>query len=43
MGFGSDCGFTTFASSKEIHASIVWAKLQALAEGARIASRELFS
>ena len=39
---GSDCGFATFASSKEIHASIVWAKLKALAEGARIASRELW-
>ena len=39
---GSDCGFATFATSKEIHASIVWAKLQALAEGARIASRELW-
>jgi len=23
----SDCGFATFATSKEIHASIVWAKL----------------
>jgi 5-methyltetrahydropteroyltriglutamate--homocysteine methyltransferase len=40
---GSDCGFATFASSKEIHPSIVWAKLQALADGARIASRELFA
>ncbi len=40
---GSDCGFATFASSKEIHASIVWAKLQALSDGARIASRQLFS
>ena len=39
---GSDCGFATFASSKEIHASIVWAKLQALADGARIASKELW-
>src|ERR1700674_3418881 len=39
---GSDCGFATFATSKEIHASIVWAKLQALAEGARIASKELW-
>jgi 5-methyltetrahydropteroyltriglutamate--homocysteine methyltransferase len=39
---GSDCGFATFATSKEIHASIVWAKLRALAEGARIASRELW-
>jgi 5-methyltetrahydropteroyltriglutamate--homocysteine methyltransferase len=40
---GSDCGFATFATSKEIHASIVWAKLAALAEGARIASRNLWA
>jgi 5-methyltetrahydropteroyltriglutamate--homocysteine methyltransferase len=39
---GSDCGFATFAGSKEVHPSIVWAKLKALAEGARIASRELW-
>jgi 5-methyltetrahydropteroyltriglutamate--homocysteine methyltransferase len=39
---GSDCGFATFAGSMEIHPSIVWAKLGALAEGARIASRRLF-
>jgi 5-methyltetrahydropteroyltriglutamate--homocysteine methyltransferase len=39
---GSDCGFATFATSKEIHSSIVWAKLEALAEGARIASKSLW-
>ena len=39
---GSDCGFATFAGSMEIHPSIVWAKLAALAEGARIASRRLW-
>jgi 5-methyltetrahydropteroyltriglutamate--homocysteine methyltransferase len=39
---GSDCGFATFAGSMEIHASIVWAKLAALAEGARLASRRLW-
>jgi 5-methyltetrahydropteroyltriglutamate--homocysteine methyltransferase len=39
---GSDCGFATFASSKEIHASIVWAKLESLAAGAKIASRQLW-
>jgi 5-methyltetrahydropteroyltriglutamate--homocysteine methyltransferase len=39
---GSDCGFATFASSKEVHPSIVWAKFDALAEGARIASKELW-
>ena len=39
---GSDCGFATFASSKEVHPSIVWAKFDALSEGARIASKELW-
>jgi 5-methyltetrahydropteroyltriglutamate--homocysteine methyltransferase len=39
---GSDCGFATFAGSKEVHPSIVWAKLQAMTEGARLASRELW-
>lgn len=39
---GSDCGFATFAGSKEVHPSIVWAKLEALSEGARLASRELW-
>jgi 5-methyltetrahydropteroyltriglutamate--homocysteine methyltransferase len=39
---GSDCGFANFANAREIHPSIVWAKLQALAEGARIASKKLF-
>ncbi len=40
---GSDCGFATFAGSDEVHESIVWAKLAALAEGARIASKELWA
>jgi len=39
---GSDCGFATFAGSKEVHPSIVWAKLKALSEGARIASKQLW-
>jgi 5-methyltetrahydropteroyltriglutamate--homocysteine methyltransferase len=39
---GSDCGFATFAGSKEVHPSIVWAKLKALSDGARIASRQLW-
>ena len=39
---GSDCGFATFATSHEIHPSIVWAKLGALAEGARLATKELW-
>jgi 5-methyltetrahydropteroyltriglutamate--homocysteine methyltransferase len=40
---GADCGFATFAGSKEVHPSIVWAKLKSLAEGARIASKHLWS
>jgi 5-methyltetrahydropteroyltriglutamate--homocysteine methyltransferase len=40
---GSDCGFSSFANTEpEIHPTIVWAKFAALAEGARIASRELW-
>jgi 5-methyltetrahydropteroyltriglutamate--homocysteine methyltransferase len=40
---GSDCGFATFAGSKEVHPSIVWAKFKALSDGARIASKELWA
>src|SRR6266567_2375245 len=39
---GSDCGFATFAGSKEVHPSIVWAKFKSLAEGAKIASQRLW-
>ncbi len=40
---GSDCGFASFAATEqEIHPSIVWAKFRNLAEGARIASAELW-
>jgi 5-methyltetrahydropteroyltriglutamate--homocysteine methyltransferase len=35
---GSDCGFGTFAGLSSVDPAITWAKLQALAEGARIAS-----
>jgi 5-methyltetrahydropteroyltriglutamate--homocysteine methyltransferase len=39
---GSDCGFATFAGSKEIHPSIVWAKLKALSDGAALATKQLW-
>jgi 5-methyltetrahydropteroyltriglutamate--homocysteine methyltransferase len=39
---GADCGFATFAGSKEVHPTIVWAKLKSLSEGARIASKQLW-
>jgi 5-methyltetrahydropteroyltriglutamate--homocysteine methyltransferase len=39
---GADCGFASFAGSTEIHPSIVWAKLAALTDGARLATRRLW-
>jgi 5-methyltetrahydropteroyltriglutamate--homocysteine methyltransferase len=39
---GVDCGFASTARSLEMPASIVWAKLNALVEGARIASSRLW-
>ena len=40
---GTDCGFQQGAQVQRVHPTIMWAKLQALAEGARIASGELWS
>ena len=39
---GTDCGFASFAASQNVDPAIVWAKLGALAEGARLASNELY-
>ncbi len=39
---GTDCGFSTFAGFTVVNPKITWAKLKAMAEGARIASRELW-
>jgi 5-methyltetrahydropteroyltriglutamate--homocysteine methyltransferase len=39
---GTDCGFDTSAGAGRVAEEIVWAKLASLAEGARIASRNLF-
>ena len=39
---GSDCGFGTFAGWEMVPESVVWAKLRACAEGARMASRRLW-
>jgi 5-methyltetrahydropteroyltriglutamate--homocysteine methyltransferase len=37
---GADCGFSSQASYKtEVHPTVMWAKFQAMAEGARLASR----
>ena len=40
---GSDCGFATFAAFVPIDPAITWAKLAAMAEGARLASRQLWA
>jgi 5-methyltetrahydropteroyltriglutamate--homocysteine methyltransferase len=39
---GTDCGFAQGAFMHRVHEEIQWAKLAALVEGARIASRELW-
>jgi 5-methyltetrahydropteroyltriglutamate--homocysteine methyltransferase len=39
---GSDCGFGTFVGVALVEPEIAWAKLAALAEGARLASAELW-
>jgi 5-methyltetrahydropteroyltriglutamate--homocysteine methyltransferase len=38
----TDCGFAQGPFMRRVHPSIMWAKLEALAAGARIASKELF-
>jgi 5-methyltetrahydropteroyltriglutamate--homocysteine methyltransferase len=39
---GSDCGYGTWVGQAAVDPDVVWAKLAALAEGARIASREFW-
>jgi 5-methyltetrahydropteroyltriglutamate--homocysteine methyltransferase len=40
---GSDCGFSSQATFiPEIHPTVVWAKFQAMAEGARLATQQLW-
>ena len=40
---GVDCGFGTFAGRVQVDTKIVWLKLQSLTEGARRASRQLWT
>jgi len=39
---GSDCGFGTWVGQAAVDADVVWAKMAAMAEGARIATREFW-
>jgi 5-methyltetrahydropteroyltriglutamate--homocysteine methyltransferase len=38
----NDCGFGTASSGDQVHDDVAWAKLQSLAEGARLASKQLW-
>jgi 5-methyltetrahydropteroyltriglutamate--homocysteine methyltransferase len=40
---GSDCGYGTWVGQAAVDPDVVWAKLAALAEGARIASRQFWA
>jgi 5-methyltetrahydropteroyltriglutamate--homocysteine methyltransferase len=40
---GTDCGFAQGTFYRRVHPSIMWAKFEALAEGARLASKQLWS
>jgi 5-methyltetrahydropteroyltriglutamate--homocysteine methyltransferase len=39
---GTDCGFAQSPMYRRVHPSIMWAKLEALSEGARLATKELW-
>ena len=39
---GTDCGFAQAPFTNRVHPSIIWAKLAAMAEGARLATKELW-
>ena len=39
---GSDCGFAQTELLQRVHPSVMWAKFQSLAEGARLATEELW-
>ena len=40
---GTDCGFAQGPLLQRVHPSIMWAKFEALAEGAKLASKELWA
>jgi 5-methyltetrahydropteroyltriglutamate--homocysteine methyltransferase len=40
---GTDCGFAQEQFNRRVHPAIMWAKLEALTEGARLASGELWA
>ena len=39
---GSDCGFAQTEMIQRVHPSVMWAKFRSLADGARLATEELW-
>jgi 5-methyltetrahydropteroyltriglutamate--homocysteine methyltransferase len=39
---GTDCGFAQEELNRRVHPSVMWAKLEAMAEGARLATQQLW-
>jgi 5-methyltetrahydropteroyltriglutamate--homocysteine methyltransferase len=39
---GTDCGFAQIEGLQRVHPQVMWAKLEALTEGAKLASKELW-
>ena len=39
---GTDCGFAQGETIQRVHPQVMWAKFESLAEGARLASKELW-
>ena len=39
---GNDCGFAASATTRIVDPKVAWAKLQALGEGAALATKELW-
>ncbi len=40
---GSDCGFSTFSGFPTVYPDIAWKKMEAMVEGARLASKVLWT
>jgi 5-methyltetrahydropteroyltriglutamate--homocysteine methyltransferase len=40
---GTDCGFAQLEGMRRVHPQVMWAKLESLVEGSRLASAELYS
>ena len=40
---GTDCGFAQGTFYRRVHPTVMWAKFEALVEGARLASKQLWN